>query len=130
MKKRFFFIRYLLNVLFILTVLNIKLKFVNKSRIKKYILYWVIWLILIKFGNFVLRVLNYLDFFLFFFFKFEIYIYLVWRKFIVWKLIKKVYLLLGLDVIRFFILILRKFELKFIFIFLRSLFFVENYFNR
>lgn len=129
MKKRFFFIRYLLNVLFILTVLNIKLKFVNKSRIKKYILYWVIWLILIKFGNFVLRVLNYLDFFLFFFFKFEIYIYLVWRKFIVWKLIKKVYLLLGSDIVRFFILILRKFELKFIFIFLRSLFFVENYFR-
>lgn len=130
MKKRLPFIRYLLNVSPILTVLNIKSKLVNKSRIKKCTLYWAIWLTLIKFANPILRVLNYLDLSLFLFFKFETHIYIAWGKFTAWKLIKKAYSLLGLDVTRFFILILRKLELKFILISLRSLFSVENYFTR
>lgn len=129
MKKRLPFIRYPLNVSPILTVLNIKSKLVNKSRIKKYTLYWAIWLTLIKFANPFLRVLNYLNLSFFLFFKFETHIYIAWRKFTAWKLIKKAYSLLGLDVTRFFILILRKLELKFILISLRSLFSVENYFR-
>lgn len=132
MKKRLPFIRYPLNVSPILTVLNIKSKLkkiVNKSCIKKYTLYWAIWLTLIKFANPFLRVLNYLNLSFFLFFKFETHIYIAWRKFTAWKLIKKAYSLLGLDVTRFFILILRKLKLKFILISLRSLFSVENYFR-
>lgn len=129
MKKRLPFIRYPLNVSPILTVLNIKSKLINKSRIKQCTLYWAIWLTLIKFANPFLRVLNYLNLSFFLFFKFETHIYIAWRKFTAWKLIKKAYSLLGLDVTRFFILILRKLELKFILISLRSLFSVENYFR-